>query len=736
MRAKALSAEERLKKQAHISVERYFEISLLLTLGTAFLTLASTGKLDFASVLLVSVALATRLWGYATERDLGLSPRTVTRLAIFYIFFFWLDLFVFSSGPTLLDNMLTATVHLILFATVVKVFSAQSYRDYAYLATLSFMMMLASAILTVSTTYLVFFILYALFAISTFISYEIKRSTEAAAQAPHGPFGAPGRNRAALEKSLGLTALGLAGGIVALAALLFFVIPRYRTGYLTGLGSTTENITGFSESVNLGDIGRIKRSNAVVMQVIPEGNPRAFLGVKWRGVALDSFDGQHWYNDNTNQMMFPPASYHRFVIPPGQGDQNRPRRILRYRVLLSSVSTDVLFAAAVPEVIFTRLRMLSLDQTRSIHNPQHFGSPIQYEVISQVGLPSAAQLRAAPDHYSQEMRFLYLRLPPQLDPRIKALAEKLTAHSATNYGRALAIQNYLRSHFTYTLDPTGIQARHPISSFLFKAKKGYCEYFASAMAIMLRTLGIPARLVNGFQTGSYNKVGKDFVVRARDAHSWVEVYFPGYGWIPFDPTPPNPNPVIPSEWDDYLDAFTLFWNEWIINYDFSHQVQLARRVAFDTQQFQGTARQRLLGLKQRGIRLAAQTERLLMAHKLLVLLFMAAVVAFLLMSERGVTAEELRLLWALRFRANHRQLQPREATLAYQRFLALARRKGFRKKPGETPREFAERLRDSGLGDIPEKFTALYIASRYGREAIPLARLRTLMDAMRQARRA
>jgi transglutaminase-like putative cysteine protease len=735
MRRKVASPEERRKKQSNISVERYFEISLLLTLGTGFLTLASTGKLDLASVSLVSVALAVRLWGYAAERDLRLSPRIVTRLAIFYIFFFWLDFFIFSSGPTLLDSMLAATVHLILFATVVKVFSARTDRDYAYLTTLSFMMMLSSAILTVSTSFLIFFTLYALFAISTFISYEIKRSTEAAPRAPQGPFSLPARNRAELEKSLSVTAAGLAAGIVVFAALLFFVIPRYRTGYLTGLGTTTENITGFSESVNLGDIGRILQSNAVVMRIIPEGDPRDFLGIKWRGVGLDSFDGRHWYNDNTDEVMFPPASYHRFIVPQGHGVKNRPRRFLRYRVLLSPVSTNVIFAAAVPEEIFGRLRMLSLDQTRSLHNPQHFGSPIQYEVISQVGLPSPAQLRAAPARYTEEMRFLYLRAPPRLDPRIKQLAEKLTSKATNNYDRAVAIQDYLRNHFGYTLNPVGIQASDPVSSFLFKVKKGYCEYFASAMAIMLRTLGVPARLVNGFQTGSYNTVGKDFVVLARDAHSWVEIYFPGYGWIPFDPTPPDPNPVIPSKLDDYLDALSLFWNEWIINYDFSHQVQLARRVEQTTKQFQSTAGQRLRGLKQRGIHLASRVERVLMSHKLIVLLLMAGVAAFLIMGEKNLTLEELRLRWALRFERANRNLKPHEATLSYQRFLALARQRGFQKRPSETPREFAERMARSPMGGVPQEFTGLYNASRYGRDEVPVGTLRALLDAIRRAPR-
>jgi len=109
------------------------------------------------------------------------------------------------------------------------------------------------------------------------------------------------------------------------------------------------------------------------------------------------------------------------------------------------------------------------------------------------------------------------------------------------------------------------------------------------MVVMLRTLGIPARLVNGFQTGSYNRVGQDFVVRARDAHSWVEVNFPQYGWISFDPTPADPNPLVPGTLDDYLDAAGLFWNEWVINYDFFHQVRLVSELEQDSHRYYGDA---------------------------------------------------------------------------------------------------------------------------------------------------
>jgi transglutaminase-like putative cysteine protease len=715
------------QKQAHISVQRYFEISLLLMLATGFLTVATTGKLDLVSKVGMFGALAIKFWSYVREADYSLSPKTVTRISIFYIFFYGLDFLIFSPGPSPLDRMLSATVHLVLFTAVMKIFSARTYRDYGYLAALSFLMMLASAVLTVGTTFLVFFTLYVLFAISTFISYEIKRAVEAAWRAPEGPFRVAEQNRRAIEKALMTAAVGLAGGIVLLAAGLFFVIPRYRTGYLTGLSMQSQNITGFSESVNLGDIRKILRSPLVVMRVMPEGNPRQFLGIKWRGVSLNSFDGKHWFNDNTEQFPLQTASFQRFTIPPPEAGERRRGHSLRYRILRAALSTDVLFAAAEPRELTGQLRLLSLDQTGSLHSPQSANVPFAYTVVSETGLPSAGELRRAPTEYPDEIRLVYLRLPP-MDPRVGELARTLTASAANNYDRAVAIQSYLRNNFQYTLDPPAIEPSDPIGSFLFKSKSGYCEYFAAAMAIMLRTIGVPARLVNGFQTGSYNRLGKDFVVRARDAHSWVEVYFPGYGWIPFDPTPADPHPVLPGAWDDYVDAAALFWNEWIINYDFSHQVQLAREVERDSRDFQQAFRLRTERLKHQGIRAAYRVEGWLMSHKLLLLAIMMGILAGLIVTDKSGWLAEVRFSLAWKFARRDAALSRREATFTYQRLLHALEKKGYRKKPSQTPREFALAFLGTRLWPGVAEFTRLYNLLRFGQASVPLVRLRGIIE--------
>ena len=136
------------------------------------------------------------------------------------------------------------------------------------------------------------------------------------------------------------------------------------------------------------------------------------------------------------------------------------------------------------------------------------------------------------------IRQVYLQLP-RLDPRVKRLADEITAGSQNEYDKAANIQRHLMSHYAYTLDLSGTHGEDPLADFLFVRRAGHCEYFASAMTVLLRAEGIPARYVTGFSPGEYNDVGGDYIIRESDAHAWVEVYFPGYGWITFDPTPPG-----------------------------------------------------------------------------------------------------------------------------------------------------------------------------------------------------
>jgi transglutaminase-like putative cysteine protease len=737
-RARDSSAEAVGEKPAGV-VDRYFEVSLLLMLAASFATLALTGKLDIPSMLVFSGALGLKIWKHVRSADFNLQPSVATRLGSLCLLFYGLDVLVLAPGPALIDRVLTATVHLVLFATAIKVFSTRSHRDYGYLVALSFLMMLVAAVYTVSMLYLAGLAVYILFSISTFAAYEIKRSSEAAVQSGRGPWRCapnPLQSRRVVERALLTTSGALTIGIVVLASFLFFVVPRYRTGYLTALASPAEHITGFSETVNLGDIRKIKRSNAVVMRVQIEGNPRLFQGLKWRGIGLTSFDGMHWFNESTDRVPVSPASPDRFLLPPPEGWPSRPHLLLRYRVLLSPLSTDVLFVAAVPRQLTGRFRLLSLDRTQSLHNLQPDNSSVLYDVITEAGVPKAEELRRASTDYPANIRLPYLSAPG-LNPAVPDLARRVTASATNDYDRVIAIQSYLQTNFGYTLDPMGIEPGDPVGSFLFKAKQGYCEYFAAAMALMLRTLNIPSRVVNGFQTGSYNRVGKDFVVQARDAHSWVEVYFPGYGWVPFDPTPSDTSQGKGTwgEMDDYLDAVSVFWSEWVINYDFGHQVRLAREVDRQSWQLGQSLRARFRDLQRQGGKMAAGIKNWLARHKWLVLCLTVILLCGLALATTEGSLAQLRWawLWLWRLHQPNASLGAREATLVYERLLRILRKKGFQRTASQTPREFALQLACTPLASEVEELTELYTLLRFGGVQVSIARLRQLLDAIGRA---
>ena len=144
-----------------------------------------------------------------------------------------------------------------------------------------------------------------------------------------------------------------------------------------------------------------------------------------------------------------------------------------------------------------------------------------------------------------------------IDRRIQRLAREMAAGYTSELARARAIERRLRSDYGYTLELPSREVADPLAYFLFTRKKGHCEYFASSMTVMLRSLGIPARLATGFQSGIYNPLTDFWVVRASDAHTWVEAWIPGYGWTTFDPTPPDPNPQalsLVTKLGLYLDA--------------------------------------------------------------------------------------------------------------------------------------------------------------------------------------
>jgi protein-glutamine gamma-glutamyltransferase len=715
------------------ALERRFRLSLIATLTMAYLTVVATGKPDVPAVAVCGAALVARILSLATGRDWRLNSAAANVVAACVAVLYLAELYFLASATPMLDRLLAASVQLVPLVTAIKVLSASTSRDYFYLAALSFTMMLSAAVLTIGAIFIAGLCLYMFFAVFTLASYEVYRPARADSSVRGGaPFPDPSSTSRlnpvgiALVKTAGAVVLG----VIPLAALLFFLIPRYHRGFWSTSGFAGEKVTGFSDSVDLSDTGAILDSDQVVMRVSVERGPRYFSDQKLRGVALDDFDGRRWFESHRRAGVLAPEGFQHFWIPapsegaaaasppPAQRTFAAKAQPLRYRVLLAPISSDVLFIAGRALEIGAPVHYLVLDSGGALHYPEHFGAPFAYEAVSNVDLPSPAQLRDASGLLPRPAAGAWLALP-RLDPRIGALARRIVAGNTNNYDRAVAIQDYLGSRYSYTLDLPRVDANDPVASFLFVTRRGNCEYFASAMAVMLRTLGIPARLVNGFQAGSYNPVGRDFIVRSGDAHSWVEVYFPVFGWVPFDPTPAGDFTGNSSWFTDYLDAAELFWNEWVVNYDFGHQARIVLSLRDGSRSLDG----RFLAFRTRfdGFNLAGLggvcgwlgTHRLELLAALLILLALATLAV-----RHPAWLEELRAAFAWKIAARRGDPGCHVASLAYDRFLQGLARRGIEKAPGTTPLEFAAALPDGAVRRSAAAFTNAYQASRFGRQSV------------------
>jgi protein-glutamine gamma-glutamyltransferase len=325
----------------------------------------------------------------------------------------------------------------------------------------------------------------------------------------------------------------------------------------------------------------------------------------------------------------------------------------------------------------------------------------------------------------------YLELPPFLDSRIPELALSVTRNADTPEERARAIEQHLRHRYGYTLELPAHEVRDPLAYFLFDRKKGHCEYFASAMAVMLRTLGIPSRLVTGFQSGVWNPLTDLYVIRASDAHSWVEAWLPGRGWVTFDPTPPDPHPhavSLMTQFALYADAVETFWQEWVVSYDLGHQASLADRME---QASRRMGIHWLSSLIDMGAYWEPRVKRWLTSYGLWTLLAAAT-------GALGVGfGPRMWRLWRTRLgmrRLRRGQASVGDATLLYHRMLRLLKRRGYQKPDWFTPHEFASSLPSMELRALVREFTAAYNALRFGGQTRAAPRLSALLDQLERQR--
>ncbi len=728
-----------------LPAERFFRGSLYFLILTSIGMLVATGKLDVITCVLATIGMLYKGSRWLRRKGPELSHRTATWLVVSYLFFFPVDAFFFSrvfvassANPALYAALLGA-VHFLLFVMLVRLYSATTDRDALFLVMLAFSAILASAVLTVDTSFLVLFFVFLLFGVATFVGLEMRRGANGAiAPAVEAQ---PAQERQ-MTRALSLAAVSVAAGAMVIGGTLFFLFPRFSAGYLGRASMRPSLMTGFSDDVELGQIGEIKKNSAVVMRV-KTGKPVGDPMLRWRGIALSTFDGKRWTTPHHRAAGVAPNSDGWLYVGDPLQRPDDSAIGLQYEVLLQPLATDAIFVPANAVSLrgnfsggnsygswTARRSYVFRDSTGSLFNPYRNYEQMRYYGYSRLPRVDAAKLRSASTQYSEGIRDIYLQLPA-LDPRILELAKTVSQRARTPYDKAIAIEAYLRSRFTYTLTLTGKPGDDPLAHFLFETRAGHCEYFASAMAIMLRTLGIPSREVNGFLPGEYNDLAGDYIVRASDAHSWVEVYFPGNGWVTFDPTPAATEEFgFFSRFGQYLDWMELSWNEWVINYDFAHQMQMAQLVQRDTRSWTDSARAWFASEQGKG--------KLWMKSFLgrngafgfvlpLALILLLVVLRYDLL--RGAV-RRLRLYWQLRAPESGRA-NPQLASRLYAELLRVLEGRGFARCASQTPLEFASTVETAGLAPAVREFTEVYAHARFGGVPCDTLRLRGLLEQVR-----
>ena len=686
------------------AVERFFELALLGLVSAGFLAVAGSGFLDAPTMALVAGGICARILLVLGVVRFELPDRLINALTVSYIGFFPLDYFWISQ------ELPQATVHLVCFLAVMKILTARTNRDYVYTAAISLMELVAAAMLSSSLSFFAYLAVYMVCAIAAFTSAEMRR-----AMAKQGNVAVTASARVGPRLAL-LTAF-LTAGILVLTLGLFVVLPRtanvaYRRWLPPG-----RHLTGFANEVTLGQVGEIQTDSRPVMHIRPyQDSARMPADLKWRGNALGNFDGKQWTDSSTDGRMLLPATTPLTLADDSQRSRRDGVRLL-YRVDLNTSESDALFIGGVPEFLNIDNARVIRTATDSYRLSSIPGEMVRYEVSSFV--PNGLPVRSAKLTGRQRERYLQL---PAVDARIRELALSW-AGSGGELQRALRIQKHLRADFQYTLEMPAVASEDPLAEFLFVRKKGYCEYFASAMTVMLRTMGVPARIVNGFQSGTFNPVSGMYVVRGSDAHSWVEAYEPGLGWVTFDPTPSAPRSSgagLLAKAGMYFDAAQTFWQDWVVNYDIGRQVILAGKLeertrgihwpSWHSPDLKGLSRWESYG------RLAGASLAALLA----LLLFVFMVWRFL----PG---------WRHTRKLRSGNLSAADATVFYSRMLRAVKRRGYQKPAWFTPREFAATLPDSELSLCVAEFTDRYQALRFGGDAAAARDLSGLLDRLERS---
>ena len=427
---------------------------------------------------------------------------------------------------------------------------------------------------------------------------------------------------------------------IPLTFLMFLILPRTQYPLLNFLNRPDKARTGFTDQVRLGAVSDIQEDSTIVFRANMEKIDEEHL--YWRGIVLEYFDGKGW--TSIKKQPAPRSFQGRFS-----------GKSVKQTIYLEPYGSTYLFSLDRP--VFVAGQNVKRFHDLTYSSAGYIDSRLKYEAIAILG-DSILE-----DSIDQAR---YLQIPRNLSPKITKLAKSLATESHDKTIRAIV--SYLRNDaFSYSLKSMPV-SKNPLEEFLFETKSGNCEFYASALAVLLRVNGIPARLVGGYRGGYFNDVGQYYLVPQKHAHAWVEAYIKTKGWMRLDPTPVILNSSVSfasgvsfQKFSILMDTLNYYWYAIVINYNLEKQFSIALKLRSK--------------LRRPHISLSFKRDIVLKWVVILMIIAGTGVVVYIIII--------------------HRPKPPEQKVLTS--FLKKMRKLGYQKKASQGLEEFAQTVRDEKI---------------------------------------
>ncbi len=634
----------------------YKSITAILAL-TGCISLLVTGEMN---LLICTGGLSLFVGYYRLFKDQPqASKRVAAILAQATLFVFLVDAFIITGDAFL------AVAHLTIIFQGIKSFDLKEPWDHLQVYFMSLLQLIIASELTRALTFGVIFVIFMVLLVTAMVlSHFLKEGT---------------LGRVRLRRPV----IAIVLLTMVCTAVIFMVLPRTPQRFIGKSHVRGIKTVGFTDKVDFGSFGDIKRDQTVVMRIEMDQEIRP--PYYWRGIVMDTFDGISWRN-TTREKSRILKTEDEFIIAPYDKS-----RVVEQRIYLEPIESDVIFGLAKVAAVNADTFSLLVDDAQGITMPGKLSRRMKYSVRSDINAASRGR---------REDR--YLQIPGNME-RTVSLARSITPGGASDEQKASAVEAYLKKNFVYSLSttppPTGVSV---IENFLFNSKTGFCEHYASSMVIMLRGLGIPSRVVNGFYGGERNEYGNYLIVRQSDAHAWVEALI-GDQWKRFDPTPAVAIQGPPAL-SHLLDSLRLQWTRYVVGFSTDDQKEIVRTLASPFT-LKGLPRLRFSNLK--------TVIPWLLSFVVVILLLYAV----------------LRKLRSQRYSY---------ITRTYLEFRDLLRKKGVKVTDAMTAGDLLKASRNNGLGTEAEEFLNLYESHRFGSHEMTdtvRQRYRDLLNKLRTGRR-